>query len=59
MNQNTMLRLVIEEQIRKLTQEEQDKVNDLVGQILGISNQSDEGAIALALASVKYAEENE
>ena len=28
MNQNTMLRLVIEEQIRKLTQEEQDKVKE-------------------------------
>ena len=43
MNQNTILRLVIEDQIRKLTQEEQDKVNALVGQILGIANQSNEG----------------
>ena len=59
MNQNTNLRLVIEEQIRKLTQEEQDKVSDLVGQILDIANQSDEGAIALVLASAKFAEENE
>ena len=59
MNQNTILRLVIEEQIRKLTQEEQDKVSDLVGQILDIANQSDEGAIALVLASAKFAEENE
>ena len=59
MNQNTIVRLVIEEQIRKLTQEEQDKVSDLVGQILDIANQSDEGAIALVLASAKFAEENE
>ena len=59
MNQNTMLRLVIEEQIRKLTQEQQEKVNALTAQILDIAAQSDEGAIALALASVKYAEENE
>ena len=59
MNQNTILRLVIEEQIRKLTQEEQDKVSDLVGKILEIANQSDEGAIALVLASAKFAEENE
>ena len=59
MNQNTIFRLVIEEQIRKLTQEEQDKVSDLVGQILDIANQSDEGAIALVLASAKFAEENE
>ena len=59
MNQNTILRLVIEDQVRKLTQEEQDKVSDLVGQILGIANQSNEGAIALALASAKFAEANE
>ena len=59
MNQNTILRLVIEDQVRKLTQEEQDKVSDLAGQILEISNQSNEGAIALALASAKFAEENE
>ena len=59
MNQNTILRLVIEDQVRKLTQEEQDKVSDLVGQILDIANQSDEGAIALVLASAKFAEENE
>lgn len=59
MNQNTILRLVIEEQVRKLTQEEQDKVSDLAGQILEISNQSNEGAIALALASAKFAEANE
>ena len=59
MNQNTILRLVIEDQVRKLTQEEQDKVSDLVGQILDIANQSDEGAIALALASAKFAEANE
>lgn len=59
MNQYTILRLVIEEQIKKLTQEEQDKVNALVGQIMEIANQSNEGAIALALASSKFAEENE
>ena len=59
MNQNTIVRLVIEEQVRKLTQEEQDKVSDLAGQILEIANQSDEGAIALLLASAKFAEENE
>ena len=59
MNQNTILRLVIEEQVRKLTQEEQDKVSNLAGQILEIANQSDEGAIALLLASAKFAEENE
>ena len=59
MNQNTILRLVIEEKVRKLTQEEQDKVSDLAGQILEIANQSDEGAIALLLASAKFAEENE
>ena len=59
MNQNTILRLVIEDQVRKLTQEEQDKVSDLAGQILEISNQSNEGAIALALASAKFAEANE
>lgn len=59
MNQNTIVRLVIEEQVRKLTQEEQDKVSDLAGQILGIANQSNEGAIALALASAKFAEANE
>ena len=59
MNQNTILRLVIEDQVRKLTQEEQDKVSDLAGQILEIANQSDEGAIALLLASAKFAEENE
>ena len=58
MNQNTILRLVIEEQVRNLTQEEQDKVSNLEGQILEIANQSDEGAIALALASAKFAEEN-
>lgn len=59
MNQNTILRLVIEEAVRKLTQEEQDKVNDLARQILGVANQSNEGAIALALASAKFAEANE
>lgn len=59
MNQNTILRLVIEEQVRKLTQEEQGKVSNLAGQILGIANQSNEGAIALALASAKFAEANE
>ena len=59
MNQNTIIRLVIDDQIRKLTQEEQDKVGDLVGQILGIANQSNEGAIALALASAKFVEANE
>lgn len=59
MNQNTIVRLVIEENVRKLTQEEQDKVSDLAGQILEIANQSDEGAIALLLASAKFAEENE
>ena len=59
MNQNTILRLVIEDQVRKLTQEEQDKVSDLAGQILEIANQSDEGAIALLLASAKFAEANE
>ena len=59
MNQNTIVRLVIEEKVRKLTQEEQDKVSDLAGQILEIANQSDEGAIALLLASAKFAEENE
>ena len=59
MNQNTILRLVIEEHVRKLTQEEQGKVSNLAGQILGIANQSNEGAIALALASVKFTEANE
>ena len=59
MNQNTIVRLAIEEQVRKLTQEEQDKVSDLAGQILEIANQSDEGAIALLLASAKFAEANE
>ena len=59
MNQNTIVRLVIEEKVRKLTQEEQDKVSDLAGQILEIANQSDEGAIALLLASAKFAEANE
>ena len=59
MNQNTILRLVIEEHVRKLTQEEQGKVSNLAGQILGIANQSNEGAIALALASAKFAEANE
>lgn len=59
MNQNTILRLVIEEAVRKLTQEEQDKVNDLARQILVVANQSNEGAIALALASAKFAEANE
>ena len=59
MNQNTILRLVIEDQVRKLTQEEQDKVSDLAGHILEIANQSNEGAIALALASAKFAEANE
>lgn len=59
MNQNTILRLFIEEQVRKLTQEEQGKVSNLAGQILGIANQSNEGAIALALASAKFAEANE
>ena len=59
MNQNTIVRLVIEEKVRKLTQEEQEKVNALTALILDIAAQSDEGAIALALASVKYAEENE
>lgn len=59
MNQNTILRLVIEEQVRKLTQEEQDKVSNLAGQILEIANQSDEGAIALLLATAKFTEENE
>ena len=59
MNQNTIVRLAIEEQVRKLTQEEQDKVSDLAGQILEIANQSDEGAIALELASAKFAEANE
>ena len=59
MNQNTIVRLVIEEKVRKLTQEEQDKVSGLAGQILEIANQSDEGAIALLLASAKFAEENE
>ena len=59
MNQNTILRLVIEEQVRKLTQEEQGKVSNLAGQILGIANQSNEGSIALALASSKFAEANE
>lgn len=34
-------------------------MNALVGQILGIANQSNEGAIALALASAKFAEANE
>ena len=57
MNQNTILRLVIEEQVRKLTQEEQGKVSNLAGRILGIANQSNEGAIALA--SAKFAEANE
>ena len=33
--------------------------NALTAKILDIAAQSDEGAIALALASVKYAEENE
>ena len=59
MNQNTIVRLVIEENVRKLTQEEQDKVSDLAGQILEIANQSDEGAIALLLASAKFVEANE
>lgn len=43
MNQNTILRLVIEEQIRKLTQEDQDKVNALVGQILGLPTRATKG----------------
>ena len=59
MNQNKLLRLVIEDQIKGMPQEEQDKVNDLARQILGVANQSNEGAIALALASVKFAEANE
>lgn len=59
MNQNTIVRLAIEEQVRKLTQEEQDKVSDLAGKILEIANQSNEGAIALLLATAKFAEANE
>lgn len=59
MNQNRLLRLVIEDQIKGMPQEQQEKVNALSAQILDIATQSDEGAIALALASVKYAEENE
>ena len=33
--------------------------NALTAKILDIANQSDEGAIALVLASAKFAEENE
>ena len=59
MNQNKLLRLVIEDQINGMPQEQQEKVNALTAKILDIAAQSDDGAIALALASVKYAEENE
>lgn len=59
MNQNRLLRLVIEDQIKGMPQEQQWKVNALTAQILGIANQSNEGAIALALASAKFAEANE
>ena len=59
MNQNKLLRLVIEDQIKGLPQDEQDNINSLAAQIMDIATQSDEGAIALALASAKYAESNE
>lgn len=59
MNQNTIIRLVIEEAVRKLPQEQQDKANALAVQILEIANQGDEGAMALALASAKFAEAND
>ena len=59
MNQNTILRLVIEEAVRNLPQTQQDKANALAVQILEIANQGDEVALALALASAKFAEANE
>ena len=59
MNQNTIIRLVIEEAVRKLPQEQQDKANALAVQILEIASQGDEGAMALALASAKFAEAND
>ena len=59
MNQNRLLRLVIEDQIKGMPQEQQEKVNALTAHILDIASQSDEGAIALALASAKFAEANE
>ena len=59
MNQSKLLRLVIEDQIKGLPQDQQDKINSLAAQIMDIATQSDEGAIALALASAKYAESNE
>lgn len=59
MNQNTIIRLVIEEAVRKLPQEQQDKANALAVQILEIANQGDEGSMALALASARFAEAND
>ena len=59
MNQNKLLRLVMEDQIKGLPQDQQDKINSLATQILDIATHSSEGGIALALASVRYAESNE